>query len=96
MEFFTTGHHARPCSRRSRATARFEDGRCRNVSAGSGSRRRWHVAWLNFTESGPERRGRCRADPNHPLTPDEIPVHGFIYDVGTGRLNEVKEAMAVG
>jgi carbonic anhydrase len=26
----------------------------------------------------------------HPWVPKEIPVRGFIYDVGTGRLNEVK------
>ena len=27
---------------------------------------------------------------SHPWVPKEIPVRGFIYDVGTGRLNEVK------
>jgi carbonic anhydrase len=26
----------------------------------------------------------------HPWVPKEMPVRGFIYDVGTGRLNEVK------
>jgi carbonic anhydrase len=32
----------------------------------------------------------------HPLVPKEIPVHAFIYDVRTGRLNEVKAARDVG
>jgi carbonic anhydrase len=32
----------------------------------------------------------------HPLVPSEIPVYGYIYDVRTGRLNEVKAAQDVG
>jgi len=27
---------------------------------------------------------------NHPLVPDSIPVHGFIYDVHSGKLIEVE------
>ena len=26
---------------------------------------------------------------NHPLVPDDIPVHGYMYDCKTGRLVEV-------
>ena len=32
----------------------------------------------------------------HPLVPRDIPIHGFIYDVRTGHLNEVKEAERAG
>ena len=32
----------------------------------------------------------------HPLVPGEIPIFGFIYDVRTGRLNEVKAASKAG
>jgi carbonic anhydrase len=32
----------------------------------------------------------------HPLVPKYIPIYGFIYDVKTGRLNEVSAASAVG
>ena len=32
----------------------------------------------------------------HPLVPKTIPVHGFIYDVKTGRLNAVPEASEAG
>jgi carbonic anhydrase len=32
----------------------------------------------------------------HPLVPKTIPIYGFIYDVRTGRLNEVKAATAAG
>ena len=33
---------------------------------------------------------------NHPLVPAGIPIHGFLYDVRTGRLIEVEEATTVG
>jgi carbonic anhydrase len=33
---------------------------------------------------------------NHPLVPGNIPIYGYIYDVRTGRLNEVPEATAAG
>jgi carbonic anhydrase len=32
----------------------------------------------------------------HPLVPGTIPIYGFIYDCGTGHINEVKEASAAG
>lgn len=33
---------------------------------------------------------------NHPLVPSNIPIYGYIYDVETGKLNEVKEATKIG
>jgi len=32
----------------------------------------------------------------HPLVPGNIPIYGFVYDVATGRLNEVEQASAAG
>ena len=32
----------------------------------------------------------------HPLVPSNVPVYGYIYDVKTGRLNEVKAATEAG
>ena len=32
----------------------------------------------------------------HPLVPGSIPIYGYIYDVKTGRLEEVPEALAAG
>ena len=32
----------------------------------------------------------------HPLVPRNIPIHGYIYDVKTGRLNEVAAATEAG
>lgn len=33
---------------------------------------------------------------NHPLVPATIPIYGYIYDVATGRLNEIPEATKAG
>ena len=30
----------------------------------------------------------------HPLVPADVTIHGYIYDVATGKLNEVREAAA--
>ena len=32
----------------------------------------------------------------HPLVPKNIPIYGYIYDVKTGRLNEVAKATEAG
>ena len=32
----------------------------------------------------------------HPLVPSNVPIYGYIYDVRTGRLNEVKAATEAG
>jgi len=33
---------------------------------------------------------------SHPLVPPEIPVYGYVYDIKSGRLIEVKQARAAG
>jgi carbonic anhydrase len=33
---------------------------------------------------------------HHPLVPGDVPIYGFIYDVKSGRLVEVKEATEAG
>ena len=33
---------------------------------------------------------------NHPLIPKNIPVYGYLYDVKTGALEEIKEATEIG
>ena len=33
---------------------------------------------------------------SHPLVPGRIPIYGFYFDVKSGRLVEVPEAMAAG
>jgi carbonic anhydrase len=33
---------------------------------------------------------------NHPLVPKTIPIYGYIYDVRSGKLLEVPDAMSAG
>jgi carbonic anhydrase len=53
---------------------------------------KWHTI-ANNEESVVQDVRRIR---EHPLAPSYIPIYGFIYDVKTGRLNEVAKASAAG
>ena len=59
---------------------------------GGGSPEGEFVDWLtirNLRESVVTDVSRIR---DHPLVPPEIPIHGFVYDVRSGRLEEVPAA----
>lgn len=63
---------------------------------GGGSAEGEHISWLtiaNLEQSVVEDVARIRA---HPLVPKDIPIYGYIYDVRTGKLNEVPAATAAG
>jgi carbonic anhydrase len=55
-----------------------------------------------ISSSGTRSRTRSRASSRacrireHPLVPANVPIYGYIYDVRTGRLDEVKAATAAG
>jgi carbonic anhydrase len=53
---------------------------------------KWHTI-ANQEQSVVQDVKRIR---EHPLVPGDIPIYGFIYDVKTGRLNEVAAASAAG
>ncbi|MCY4389164.1 MAG: carbonic anhydrase [Desulfurellaceae bacterium] len=63
---------------------------------GPGSTEGSYIDWLTIsdsTQSVVEDVTRIR---NHPLVPGTIPIYGYIYDVKTGRLEEVPEATQAG
>jgi carbonic anhydrase len=67
-----------------------------DVGKGPGSRAGEFVEWLAFSD--PEQSvvddvARIR---HHPLVPPTIPIYGYIYDVKTGKLNEIQEATRIG
>jgi carbonic anhydrase len=67
-----------------------------DVGSGPGSTEASYIDWLTIADreqSVVEDVGRIRA---HPLVPDDIPVYGYVYDVRSGRLNEVAEATEAG
>jgi carbonic anhydrase len=54
------------------------------------------IKWLTIrTQEGSVLQDVLRIR-EHPLVPRNIPIYGYIYDVATGRLNEVREAMEAG
>jgi carbonic anhydrase len=68
----------------------------RDVGTGPGSRAGEYIEWLTIKD--PQQAvlddvARIRA---HPLIPKSIPVYGYIYDVKSGRLNEIEGAKAIG
>ncbi len=67
-----------------------------DTGAGPGSPEGQFINWMTFTDAT-----QCIVDDvvrlrRHPLVPGTIPIYGYIYDVKTGRLIEVPEAMAAG
>jgi len=64
----------------------------RDIGPGPGSRAGEYIEWLTIrdqTQSVIDDVERIR---NHPLVPDSIAAHGFIYDVHSGKLIEVQDA----
>jgi len=53
---------------------------------------KWHTIKSQETSVAQDVR-RIR---EHPLVPKSIPIYGYVYDVRTGRLNEVKAASEAG
>jgi carbonic anhydrase len=55
-----------------------------------------YVKWHTFNNLAGSVVDDVKRIRTHPLVPGNIPIYGYIYDVRTGRLNEVKEATAAG
>ena len=68
----------------------------RDVGKGSGSTEGEFIDWLTMKNNAASLVADVRRIRNHPLIPKAIPVYGYIYDVRTGKLDEVPEAMAMG
>jgi len=69
----------------------FED-----VGAGPGSTEGAHIAWLSITDQQESILEDVRRIRSHPLVPPAIGIHGYLYDVRTGRLIEVPAATVAG
>ena len=77
-------------------TASIGDSGWQDSGQGPGSTEGSYIDWLTIadsTQSVVEDVTRIR---NHPLVPGDIPIYGYIYDVKTGRLEELPEATAAG
>jgi carbonic anhydrase len=68
----------------------------RDVVQGPGSRAGEYVEWLTVKDPRQAVLDDVARIRNHPLIPKSIPVHGYIYDVKSGKLVEVEGAKAAG
>jgi len=68
----------------------------RDIGKGPGSRAAEYVEWLTIRDQSQAVIDDVERIRNHPLIPKSIPIYGFLYDVRTGKLNEVERANLVG
>jgi len=68
----------------------------RDVGKGPGSTEGEFIDWLTMKDNAASVIADVRRIRNRPLIPQSIPVYGYIYDVRTGKLDEVREATATG
>jgi carbonic anhydrase len=95
MEFFTNDV-MKDLLNSSLETAELTPSGFRDVGKGPGSRAGEYIEWLaikNQKQAVLDDVARIR---NHPLVPNSIPVHGYLYDVRSGKLLEVEAAKAAG
>jgi carbonic anhydrase len=95
MEFFTSQVMADLCSQ-SLETARLGPDGFYDVGSSGGSTVGETIDWLTIEDQNASVLEDVRRIRNHPLVPTRIPIYGFIYDVKSGRLIEVPEAIAAG
>lgn len=67
-----------------------------DVGRGPGSSEGRYLKWHAFADNAKSVADDVARIRQHPLVPKTIPIHGYIYDVKTGRLVDVPEAHAAG
>lgn len=91
MELFTD-EIIRDLLSRSLSTATIDEKGWRNVEEKGGSHAGDHIAFLTFKDLAASVIEDVKRIKNHPLVPGDVSVYGYIYDVKTGKLLEVKYA----
>jgi carbonic anhydrase len=95
MEFFTDAL-MRELLASSLETAALDADGFHDVGTGPGSAEAQYVDWLTISDNAQSVVADVTRIRNHPLVPSSIPIYGYLYDVATGRLNEVAEASTAG
>jgi carbonic anhydrase len=95
MEFFTNDV-IRELLESSLETAQLGPDGFTDVGEGPGSDAGKHIDFLTISDQQGAVVDDVRRIREHPLVPAGIPIHGFLYDVKSGRLVEVEEASKVG
>jgi carbonic anhydrase len=91
MEFFTDAV-MRGLLEHSLETAALGADGFRDVGTGPGSSEGNYIDWLTVSDREQAVVEDVRRIRNHPLVPGRIPIYGYVYDVGSGRLIAVPDA----
>jgi carbonic anhydrase len=95
MEFFSNELMADLLASSLETAALGENG-FHDVGKGPGSNEGEFVDWLTIKDQAASVTTDVQRIRNHPLVPKNIPIYGYIYDVKTGKLNEVESATLAG
>jgi carbonic anhydrase len=95
METFTD-ETMRGLLRASLRTAELKGGKWVDPGTNGGSCEGDYIDWLTFRDLDQSVVADVRRIRIHPLVPDDIPIHGYVYDVRSGRLREVAKASEIG
>jgi carbonic anhydrase len=95
MELFTD-EIIRDLLAQSLATASFDGKRWRDPGGGGGSHAGDFIDWLTIKDLAGSVAIDVERVRQHPLVPRSIPIHGYIYEVTSGRLVEVPRAAEIG
>jgi carbonic anhydrase len=77
-------------------TASFHNGHWRDPGTGGGSPAGEYIEWLTIKDLARSVVSDVIRIRSHPLVPAKIPIYGYIYNVSSGKLVEVPEAMSRG
>jgi carbonic anhydrase len=81
---------------KSLATATVDENGWRNITEEGGSNEANNICFLTITNQKQSVIDDVKRIKNHALVPQNIPVYGYIYDVKSGKLMEIKEATEAG
>jgi carbonic anhydrase len=95
METFTDDV-MRGLLRNSLRAAQFSGGKWTDPGVNEGRTDGDFIDWLTISNQSESVVADVKHIRMHPLVPQDIPIYGYIYDVGSGKLMEVKEATEVG
>ncbi len=91
MEFFTNDV-IRGLLAKNLQTAALTDKGFQDIGKGPGSRAGEFVEWLTIRDQAQSVRDDVKRIREHPLVPKNIAIHGYVFDVKSGRLLEIPEA----
>jgi carbonic anhydrase len=95
MEFFTN-ELIRELLGQSLETAEFGPDGFRDIGSGPGSSEARYIDWLAISNQAQSVLDDVTRIRTHPLVPRTIPIYGYLYDVKTGRLEEIPDATTAG